>query len=61
VPLILGGNNRVYLQKGKTKLYVNSIYEENCMILKNFSLGKQPYKAPAIEGKEGWTEFLCLF
>jgi hypothetical protein len=31
-----GGNYTVYLQKGK----------ENCMILKNFSLGKQPYTGP---------------
>jgi hypothetical protein len=38
------------LQKGKKKLDVNSIFGENCMILKN--LGKQPYRGPAIEGKK---------
>jgi hypothetical protein len=43
LPLILGKNYRVYLQKGKEKLDVNSILGENCTILKNFSLGKQPY------------------
>jgi hypothetical protein len=31
------------LKKEKKKLDVNSIFGENCMILKNFSLGKQPY------------------
>jgi hypothetical protein len=42
-PLILGINYTVYLQKGKKKLYVNSISGENCIILKKFSLEKQPY------------------
>jgi hypothetical protein len=45
-PLILGKNYMVYLQKGKKKLNVNSIFGENCMILKKFSLGKQPYTGP---------------
>jgi hypothetical protein len=44
-PLILGENYTVYLQKGKKKLVI-SIFEENCMILKKFSLGKQPYEGP---------------
>jgi hypothetical protein len=49
-PLILGKNYMVYLQKGKKKLYVNSIFGENCMILKKFSLGKQPYTGPCNRG-----------
>jgi hypothetical protein len=36
----------VYLQKGKNKIDVNSIFGENCMISKDFSLGKQPYNGP---------------
>jgi hypothetical protein len=43
---ILGENYMVYLQKGKKKLDVNSIFGENCMILKNFSLWKQLYTGP---------------
>jgi hypothetical protein len=42
----------VYLQKGKKKLNVNSIFGENCMILKKFSLGKQPYTGPCYTGLE---------
>jgi hypothetical protein len=49
-PIILGKNYMVYLQKGKKKLYVNSIFGENCMILKKFSLGKQPYTGPCNRG-----------
>jgi hypothetical protein len=45
-PLILGENYMEYLQKGKKKLDVNSIFGEICMILKKFSLGKQPYTVP---------------
>jgi hypothetical protein len=41
----LGKNYKVYLQKGKKKLYVNSIFWENCMILNKFSFGK-PYNGP---------------
>jgi hypothetical protein len=39
-------NYMVYLQTGKKKLDVNLIFGENCMILKNFSFGKQPYNGP---------------
>jgi hypothetical protein len=46
LPLILGINYTVYLQKGKKKLDVNSIFGENCMILKNFSLEKQTCNSP---------------
>jgi hypothetical protein len=45
-PLIYGKICMVYLQKGKKKLDVNLIFGENCMILKKFSLGKQPYTGP---------------
>jgi hypothetical protein len=30
----------------KKKFDVNSFFWENCMILKHFSLGKQPYNGP---------------
>jgi hypothetical protein len=58
-PLILGEKYTVYLQKEKKKLDVNSIFGENCMILKNFPLGKQPYTGPAIEGKKALKRFIC--
>jgi hypothetical protein len=52
-PLIFGeklhGN---YLQKGKKKLDVNSIFGENCINLKNFSLGKQPFTGPCNRRKK---------
>jgi hypothetical protein len=51
--LILGGNYTIHLQKGKKKLNVNSILGENCMILKNFSLGKQPFTGPYYRWKKG--------
>jgi hypothetical protein len=45
----------VYLQKGKKKLDVNSIFGENYMILKKFYLGiSSPIPAPVIEGKKAW-------
>jgi hypothetical protein len=52
-PLFLGKNYMVYLQKGKKKLDVTSISGENCMILKKFSLGKQPYTGPCYRRKKG--------
>jgi hypothetical protein len=52
LPLILGKNYTVNLQKGKKKLDVNSIFWENCMILKNFSLGKQPNNGPCYRRKK---------
>jgi hypothetical protein len=49
----------VYLQKGKKKLDVNYILWENCMILKNFFLGKQSYNGPCYRKKKSpgvnWT------
>jgi hypothetical protein len=49
-PLILGENYTVKytvkIRKGRKKLDVNSIFGENFMILKKFSLGKQPYTGP---------------
>jgi hypothetical protein len=36
----------IYLQKGKKNLDVNIVLGENCMILKNCSLEKQPYSGP---------------
>jgi hypothetical protein len=50
--LDFGVNHTVYLQKGKKKLDVNAIFWENCMILKNFSLGKQPYNGPCYRRKK---------
>jgi hypothetical protein len=41
------------LQKGKKKLDVNSIFGENCMILKNFLMGKQPYTGPCYRREKG--------
>jgi hypothetical protein len=41
----------IYLQKGEKKLDENSIFWENCMILKNLSLGKQPYNGPCYRRK----------
>jgi hypothetical protein len=57
LPLILRGENyTIYLQKGKKKLDVNSIFGENCTILKTFSLGKQPYNGPCFRrGKKPCT------
>jgi hypothetical protein len=47
----LGKNYTIYLQKRKKKLYVNSIFGENCMILMSFSLRKQPYNSPCYRRK----------
>jgi hypothetical protein len=52
LPLLLGKNHMVYLQKGKRKLDVNSIFGENSIILKKLSLGKQPYYNPCYRRKK---------
>jgi hypothetical protein len=44
--------NTVYIQKGKKKLYTNSMFRENCMILKNISWGSRPLLVPAIAIKK---------
>jgi hypothetical protein len=51
LPLNMGKSNMVFLYKGKKELDVNSFLGENCMILKNFSLGTLPSR-PAKEGKK---------
>jgi hypothetical protein len=44
----LGGNYTIYLQNGKKKLDVNSIFGENCMIFGEAVIGH----SSAIEGKK---------
>jgi hypothetical protein len=63
LPLILGENYTVYLQKGKKKTLCKLNFWENCMILKNISVGKQPYNSPWYRRKKtpnSWCLCVCI-